>query len=928
MAIPRHSPFRVPRSPLTLALLLAACALFVPRAARAQGLRPRINETIHGGLTVDGWGEISSPTTFASGEFHLQIPRGARVRAAVLFSGTLSGNASPVIPAGPAGNPRVVIVGTGPTAITRTLEGMPNYVNGGWGTFATDVTDAVRGVVGATAPGGPIAIPVRERGDGGPRYNYPQLMGHSLAVEYELDSAPLRNVVVYEGCVTTGYIASLPLPGPVANRCPVTSPRSEPFAASFSVFWEYNVCEEDQTFRVNGVVLTTRGGGSDDWPSVPPGTGCGGNTAGLVTVGSFGGAEPTALTSVGAPVGLEGDVVTGAPVPPRLDDELYDFRTVVADGATALNVVYTGSDGDQMIGSLALQTIARVGDGAGDADSDGFSDPVEGDCTVDTDGDGTPDYLDRDSDNDCTPDAMETATGRTDPALPGGTPCSNPLPVCDRTRGECVACTLDTQCPATAPACATMGPRAGQCVACTTDARCSGATPRCDPATNTCVACLAHADCPTTAPECSPTHVCGPCTADAACAGRAGTPACNTSTGLCAQCTATNASACGGATPVCNAATNRCVQCTSDAQCSDPTPLCHLASNTCVACLTDAQCGGLTPVCDPLAHACRGCTADVECGGATPACAPSGACVQCTPSMRTACTGATPVCGPANTCVLCTAGPGGDATACASSPDGRACVVDAATMAAFCGCDTDADCGGMMSGRICDPLTRRCREGCSPAPGRNTCPAGQFCTSDAPARTGVCTTTCNFDADCRATMPTRPVCLRNTPDAGAASMCVECATDAHCEHRLDGRVRCVGAEHTCAQCSPEDRALCTPSGVGSACLPTGLCGCTGDTDCAPDRRCDVAAQRCEPRPVEPDAGPDAEVDAGTDAGPDAGTDARADAAMDAADAGGHGLTGGGACACRAAGWTSGRAPHGLALVVLAVLGALARRRRR
>ena len=42
-----------------------------------------------------------------------------------------------------------------------------------------------------------------------------------------------------------------------------------------------------------------------------------------------------------------------------------------------------------------------------DDDNDGIYDTYEGDDTVDTDGDGIPDYLDLDSDGDGCPDTVE-----------------------------------------------------------------------------------------------------------------------------------------------------------------------------------------------------------------------------------------------------------------------------------------------------------------------------------------------------------------------------------------------------------------------------------------------------------------------------------------------------------------------------------------
>ncbi len=271
---------------------------------------------------------------------------------------------------------------------------------------------------------------------------------------------------------------------------------------------------------------------------------------------------------------------------------------------------------------------------------------------------------------------------------------------------------------------------------------------------------------------------------------------------------------------------------------------------------------------------------------------------------------------------------------CAGNMSGAACVPSMMD-SAFCGCATDADCGNATSGRICNAETRRCVDGCAVGTGRNGCPTGQFCTSNDPARTGACTTTCNFDQDCNAISTARPHCL--TSDAGTASLCAECVTDEHCAGRSDNRVRCVGPDHTCAQCTTTSRDACTAAGLGSACLSTGLCGCTSDADCQADRRCNSTMNACEPRPI---------VDAGTDAGPeDTGvqdasvsdvivtdvivtdvsvTDVGAsDIGIDGG--GGAGYSGSG-CACRVNAPTSSRDSHAW-LLILGLAGALKLRRR-
>ena len=818
--------------------------------ASAQSLAVGINEVVRGGITADAWGEISTRTSFAGGELHIQVPRGGRVRAARLYSGftVYYPNAMvpaypPVVPAGPAGSPRMVVIGNGASAISRRLEGTPRYysrtyptpsVTALWGTWVTDVTAAVRGSVGPSSRGGVTSVPVQERGDDaaheGP--GLIQLGGHFLVVEYELDFGPRRNVVVYEGCATTGLVTStLPMPGAVANRCPAGLPRGEPFAAAAGVMWEFNrnpnpaapndptrdLCsEENSEIVVNGLSLTTRAGGADDWPTVVSGTGCNLNTAGLCTMGTFGGTEPGAGRAAGSPVGLDGDSITGAPPLPRLDDELYDFRTVIADGATSMQFRFHGS-GDEMVPVIAFQTLSRGS--ATDADGDGWSDADEGDCTADADNDGTPDYLDIDSDNDCLPDARETAAGRTDATIPGAADlnCPDSAPVCDRAAGvclcnsssdctrspaapvcdaatrTCMACSTDAQCagidPAH-PACAHTGPLAGRCVGCTANGFCSGATPLCDPATSTCVGCVANTDCTDpTRPSCdAATHSCRACRP-----------------GSSTDCAEPGVQACAASGPN----TGRCVQCVRDADCR--TGSCDTATNRCVGCLDNTQCAGGAPICDPARHVCRPCdpSSATDCRAPTPACevrgTNAGRCVQCTGSDNRACVGDSLACDVATDhCVLCTPAPNVDVRACVSSPDGPECIVTVGA-SPQCGCTHDQGCGASDSGRICDVTTHRCRAGCLPGADHNGCPAGQACSSEDPEVPGVCADGCFRDLDCND--PT-PRCLRDGDAGAGAGRCVGCVDD----------TQCVGH----GVCSPTDHVCVAPVVTGSG---SDGCGC-------------------------------------------------------------------------------------------------------
>ncbi|MCX7807905.1 MAG: hypothetical protein N2515_04805, partial [Deltaproteobacteria bacterium] len=118
-------------------------------------LTPLFSGTLRGGIAVDGWAGVSSPTFETTGVFRIQLPRGARVRQA--FYGVVALTPIP-IPPGPAGHPRRVTLGRAPHLFVRTVEGMPDRLPTGagaftWALFQNDVTEVVRGIVGDSAPG-------------------------------------------------------------------------------------------------------------------------------------------------------------------------------------------------------------------------------------------------------------------------------------------------------------------------------------------------------------------------------------------------------------------------------------------------------------------------------------------------------------------------------------------------------------------------------------------------------------------------------------------------------------------------------------------------------------------------------------------------------------------------------------------------------
>lgn len=451
--------------PLT-SCALGVLALFAwARDAGAQTPRVRIRETLRGGVAVAGFAVAGNATTLSTGTMRVQLPRGATVRSAILYSGTGYGPGGP-IPTSPM--PRVVQLGSGATMVTRTLEGSgdfsaaePTYFSGRvvHHTFATDATTAVRTAVGATAPGGVVSIPIAERGDGAGSDNDVILGGHALVVEYEHPQAPPRHVLVVEGAVAVPQAprmaASLALsfPGPVFNRCAATDVGFEPVFVSTSHTYDFNDCDESKAYTVNGMSVATRAGGADELNNVRASCAFFEGITGLFTVGSVGARDGTTALTHGAPVGLEGDNLLAAPVSPRFDDELFNLTDAVPHGSQDVNVSVVinprpGREADvSMIPVMVFQARARAGTLAdGDADGDGVSDVAEGACALtDTDRDGTTDFLDPDSDNDCLADSSPREAGgaRTDPAMPGAADanCPTERPVCDRATGTCATVT-------------------------------------------------------------------------------------------------------------------------------------------------------------------------------------------------------------------------------------------------------------------------------------------------------------------------------------------------------------------------------------------------------------------------------------------------------------------------------------------------------
>ncbi len=146
------------------------------------------------------------------------------------------------------------------------------------------------------------------------------------------------------------------------------------------------------------------------------GAGCGGSGSGGHAAAGSGGASseagpPDAGQAGDAAGGATGDASGGATGDAAQGD--------AAQGDGSVDDAGPGQDGGSDAATDSGIDPCSPSACSVDSDSDGIPDFVEGRCAAggptDTDGDGTPDYLDTDSDGDTIPDSVEWAAGGCDP---------------------------------------------------------------------------------------------------------------------------------------------------------------------------------------------------------------------------------------------------------------------------------------------------------------------------------------------------------------------------------------------------------------------------------------------------------------------------------------------------------------------------------
>lgn len=204
------------------------------------------------GVSTDGWGGTDQAGTISA-----EVPVGATVIAAYLYSGTF--HFSDVPPPPPGGT----LNGTGVTYVSLGTN-QTSFVNFGLTAFRSDVTSIVKPVVDG-GPGGVYDFRVTETDI--------QQDGEALVVVYELASLPVGTVGILDGfSASQGDSASINYGQPL-------DPSAPGFFAEMRLGINFSAGPgQFSEVWVNGTLITQQAGDFDD--------GAGANGA-LITVGGF-----------------------------------------------------------------------------------------------------------------------------------------------------------------------------------------------------------------------------------------------------------------------------------------------------------------------------------------------------------------------------------------------------------------------------------------------------------------------------------------------------------------------------------------------------------------------------------------------------------------------------------------------------------------
>lgn len=313
---------------LCLALAIPLVGGTTARAESIPGTRPATDARMRtatvasaepGGLhvVVNDRGRISKSASAvassgAASAVTVQKPAGATVRSAYLATATTGFTAMPLS------------TGVRLAGVTVPLDGeIPTSIQS-WNYFA-DVTQIVKPVVDA-APDGTVSL----------SYDEPEASltdGSILTVIFDDPAVHADESVtlLYGALKTTGDTYQVKLESPVRSSDPGTKLE---MALGISFSYQTWGTQQYSTIDVNGRRLSTAAGGEDDGYS---------SNGGLITVGGLGDdrANP--------------DSPDATPTSPRSDDELYDLRPFVADGATSITIDTSNPSNDDNVFFAAFE---------------------------------------------------------------------------------------------------------------------------------------------------------------------------------------------------------------------------------------------------------------------------------------------------------------------------------------------------------------------------------------------------------------------------------------------------------------------------------------------------------------------------------------------------------------------------------------------
>ncbi|MFV1965393.1 MAG: hypothetical protein ACC628_08215, partial [Pirellulaceae bacterium] len=290
------------------------------------------------GVSTDGVG------TNTTGQLNAVIPTGATVELALLHVATRNGD-STTFPAPPAFRPQTIRFDNQSVPITY-LPNVADSNNVNFETGRADVTSIVAAKV-ALLGGTNFIFDVDETFTGLPN----NIEGSGLTVIYSLPGLGTRTVVVLDG----GLTGANPVSTSLTFKDPV-NPNAPNFVAQMALgisFGQENIGQQFSTVDVNGQRLTSSAGGSDDSTITPPSPG------NLITVGGFN-------DNIGNPVNAASNDTA-------LDDELYDLKPLLRQGATQMRLDFANPTNNNSIflsvlllsGEVSVGNVGAPGDWQG-----------------------------------------------------------------------------------------------------------------------------------------------------------------------------------------------------------------------------------------------------------------------------------------------------------------------------------------------------------------------------------------------------------------------------------------------------------------------------------------------------------------------------------------------------------------------------------